>query len=140
LKPKQMMNITTKTKWPDALLIVALALVAGGVRAQDQRSQQPTLADTVTVNDLAGEPDKHLGRVHLVGVVAVVSQGKGFVLVDKREYADCGLACITERGTKKIPVRWSGDAPKLEQTIRVAGILSRSEEGLSFVAQEIGIP
>ncbi|HEY2457197.1 MAG TPA: hypothetical protein VGI13_07860 [Candidatus Acidoferrum sp.] len=140
MKPKQMMNITTKTKWPDALLIVALALVAGGVRAQDQRSQQPTLADAVTVNDLAGEPDKHLGRVHLVGVVAVVSQGKGFVLVDKREYADCGLGCLTESGTKKIPVRWSGDAPKLEQTVRVAGILSRSEEGLSLVAQEIGIP
>lgn len=135
-----MMNIRTKTKWPDALLIVAFALVAGGVRAQDQQSQHPTLADAVTVNDLAAEPDKHLGRVQLVGVVAAVSQGKGFVLVDKREYADCGLACLTEPGTKKIPVRWSGDAPKLEQTVRVVGILSRREEGLSFVAQEIGIP
>jgi hypothetical protein len=94
----------------------------------------------VTVNDLAGKPGEHLGRVQLVGVVAAVSQGKGFVLVDKREYADCGLSCLAEPGTKKIPVRWSGDAPKLEQTIRVAGILSSSEEGLSFVAQEIGIP
>ena len=135
-----MMNITTKTKWPVALLIVAFALVAGGVRAQDQQSQQPTLADAVTVNDLAGKPGENLGRVQLVGVVAAVSQGKGFVLVDKREYADCGLSCLAEPGTKKIPVRWIGDAPKLEQTIRVAGILSTSEEGLSFVAQEIGIP
>ena len=134
------MNITTKTKWPDALLIVAFALVAGGVRAQDQESQQPTLADAVTVNDLAAKPGEHLDRVQLVGVVAAVSQGKGFVLVDKREYADCGLSCFAEPGTKKIPVRWSGDAPKLEQTVRVAGILSRSEEGLSLVAQEIGIP
>jgi hypothetical protein len=28
--------------------------------------------------------------------------------VDKREYADCGLTCLGEPGTKKIPVRWSG--------------------------------
>ena len=132
--------MTTKTKWSCALLTVAFTLVIGGVRAQDQQSQQPMLAGAVTVNDLAAKPGEHLGRVQLVGVVAAVSQGKGFVLVDKREYADCGLACVTEQGTKKIPVRWSGDAPKLEQTIRVAGILSRSEEGLSFVAQEIGIP
>jgi hypothetical protein len=67
-------------------------------------------------------------------------KGKGFVLLDKREYADCGLTCLAEPGTKKIPVRWSGDTPKLEQTVRVAGILSQSEKGLSFVAQEIGIP
>jgi hypothetical protein len=61
------------------------------------------------------------------------------VLVDKREYADGGLSCLTEQGTKKIPVQWSGDAPKLEQTVRVAGILSQRENGLSLVAQEIGI-
>jgi hypothetical protein len=53
--------------------------------------------------------------------------------------ADCGLSCFAEPVTRKIPVRWSGDAPKLEQTVRVAGILSQSEQGLSFVAQEIGI-
>ena len=140
MKPKQMMNITTKIKWPYALLTVAFALVTGGVMAQDQQSEKPRPADAVTVNDLAGKPGEHLGRVQLVGVVAAVSPGKGFVLVDKREYADCGLSCLAEPGTKKIPVRWIGDAPKVEQTIRVAGILSRSEQGLSFVAQEIGIP
>ena len=61
------------------------------------------------------------------------------MLVDRREYADCGLSCLAEPGTSKIPVRWSGDAPKLEQTVRVAGILSKTENGLSFVAQQIGI-
>ena len=132
--------MTTKPKWSGALLIVALLPAICGVGAQDQQSQQQPPAGAVTVNELAEKPGEHLGRVQLVGVVAAVSQGKGFVLVDKREYADCGLACVTEPGTKKIPVRWSGDAPKLEQTIRVTGILSRSEEGLSFVAQEIDIP
>jgi hypothetical protein len=92
----------------------------------------------VSVNDLAKKPDEYLGLVRLVGVVAVVSQGKGFVLVDKSEYADCGLSCLAEPGTKRIPVRWSGDAPKLEQTVRVAGILRQTEKGLSFVAEEVG--
>jgi hypothetical protein len=129
------MNMTTKSKWPGALLAVAITLVAGGVRAQEQLTPE----GAVTVNDLAGKPGEHLGQVQLIGVVGAVSQGQGFVLVDKREYADCGLTCLAEPGTKKIPVRWSGDAPKLEQTVRVAGILSQSEQGLSFVAQEIGI-
>jgi hypothetical protein len=131
--------MTTKSKWLGALLAGAITLVGGGVRAQDQQRQLRTPEVTVTVNDLAGKPGEHLGQVRLIGVVAAVSQGQGFVLVDVREYADCGLSCLTEQGTKKIPVRWSGDAPKLEQTVRVAGILSQSEQGLSLVAQEIGI-
>ena len=131
--------MTTKNKWPGALLAVAITLVAGGVKAQDQQRQQLTPEGAVTVNDLAGKPGEYLGQVRLIGVVAAVSQGQGFVLLDKREYTDCGLSCLAEPGTKKIPVRWSGDAPKLEQTVRVAGILSQREHGLSFVAQEISI-
>src|ERR1700730_4516829 len=131
--------MTTKSKWLGALLAGAITLVGGGVRAQDQQRQLRTPEVTVTVNDLAGKPGEHLGQVRLIGVVAAVSQGQGFVLVDMREYAECGLPFLTEQGTKKIPVRWSGDAPKREQTVRVAGILSQSEQGLSLVAQEIGI-
>jgi hypothetical protein len=133
------MNMTTKNKWPSALLAVVITLVAGGLKAQDQQRQQRTPEGAVTVNDLAGKPGEHLGQVQLIGVVAAVSQGQGFVLVDKREYVNCGLTCLTEPATKKIPVRWSGDAPQLEHTICVTGILRQSEQGFSFVAQEIGI-
>jgi hypothetical protein len=139
LRTKQVLNMTTKNKWPGALLAVAITLVAGAIRAQDQQRQQRTPEGAVSVNDLAGKPGEHLGQVQLIGVVAAVSQGQGFVLVDKSEYADCGLTCVAKPGTKKIPVRWSGDAPKLEQTVRVSGILSQSAQGLSFVAQQIGI-
>jgi hypothetical protein len=69
--------------------------------------------------------------------VAAVSQGNGFVLVDKREYADCGISCIAEPGTKKIPVRWSGDAPKLEETLQVEGTLRQTDKGLSLLAREV---
>jgi hypothetical protein len=106
------MNTTTKNKWLSALLAAAITLIAGSVRAQDQQREQRTPDGAVSVNDLAGKPGEYLGKVQLIGVVAAVSQGQGFVLVDKREYADCGLTCLAEPGTKKIPVRWRGDAPK----------------------------
>ena len=125
-----------KKPWQAGLL--AFALVTGRTEAQDSRPQTTTGA--VTVNDLAAKPGEHLGPVQVVGVVAAVSEGKGFVLVDPREYAACGLSCVAETGTAKIPVRWGGDAPKLEQTLRVAGTLSRTDKGLSFVAQELSRP
>jgi hypothetical protein len=127
----------TPNKRFSLLVTVAVALAAGGISAQDQQLQKPGNATEASVNDLSEKPDRYLGRVQLVGVVAVVSQGKGFLLVDKREYADCGLSCLAEAGTKRIPVSWTGDAPKLEQTVLVVGILRRTEKGLSFVAQEL---
>lgn len=128
--------MAAKSKW--LLLAVVFALFAKGVNGQDQQPQ--TEAGIVSVDDLVGKPTDHLGQVQLVGVVAAVSAGKGFVLVDKREYADCGLSCVAEPGTKKIPVRWSGDVPKLEQTVRVEGTLSQTDKGLSLIAQEVRVP
>lgn len=129
----ELAGMITKTEW--LLLVVVFSLFSQGVNGQDQ---QPQSEDVVlNVNDLAAKPAEHLGQVQLVGVVAAVSQGIGFVLVDKREYADCGISCISEPGTKKIPVRWSGDAPKLEQAVRVEGTLRQTDKGLSLVAQEV---
>jgi hypothetical protein len=128
--------MATKNKW--RLLALLFALFTNGVGGQDQQSQNGV--GIVSVNDLVGKPADHLGQVQLVGVVAAVSEGKGFVLVDKREYADCGLSCVAEPATKKIPVRWSGDAPKLEQTVRVEGTLRQTDKGLSLVAQEVRVP
>jgi hypothetical protein len=119
------------------LVALAVSIVAAGISAQDLQPQKQAATAEVSVNDLAVKPRDYLGPVQLVGVVAVISQGKGFVLVDKREYADCGLSCLAEPGTKRIPVGWAGDAPKLEQTVRVAGVLHQTEKGLSFVAQEV---
>jgi hypothetical protein len=133
----QAMKMIRDKRRAGLVIAVAVILVAVGVSAQDQQPQKQTRAAEVSVNDLAEKPGEYLGPVQLVGVVALVSQGKGFVLVDKREYADCGLSCLAEPGTKRVPVRWSGDAPKPEQTVRVAGILSRTEKGLSFDGQEV---
>ena len=125
--------MATKTKW--LLLAVVFSLFTKGLNGQDQQPQ--TGGAIVDVNDLVTKPAEHLGPVQLVGVVAAVSQGNGFVLVDKREYAGCGISCLAEPGTRKIPVRWSGDAPKLEQTVRVEGTLHQTDKGLSLIAQEV---
>jgi hypothetical protein len=37
-------------------------------------------------------------------------------------------------------VRWSGAAPKLEETVRVDGILRQTDKGLSLVAEEVRAP
>jgi hypothetical protein len=125
------------TKNKSLLLMLTFSLFTLGVYGEDQQSE--SAGGILTVNDLAAKPAEHLGEVRLVGVVAAVSQGSGFVLVDKREYADCGISCISEPGTKKIPVRWSGDAPKLEQTVQVDGTLQQTDKGLSLVAKDIGV-
>ena len=121
-----------KNKW--LLIAVVFFLFTKGTNGQNQVAQT---GSAIGVDDLVTEPVGHLGQIQLVGVVAAVSQGTGFVLVDKREYAECGISCISEPGTKKIPVRWSGDAPKLEQTVRVDGTLRQTDKGLSLVAQEV---
>lgn len=122
-----------KNKW--IYLAFVFSIFAQRVNGQDQQPRSE--GAILSVNDLATRPVEHLGQIQLVGVVAAVSQGNGFVLVDKREYADCGISCIAEPGTKKIPVRWSGDAPKLEQTVRVDGTLRQTDKGLSLVAREV---
>lgn len=93
-----------------------------------------------TVNQVAAKPADHLGALRIIGVVATVTPGKGFLLVDEHEYSECGLSCLKESGTKRIPVQWGGDSPKLEQLVQVQGILSRSDKGLSFAAEKIDKP
>ena len=69
--------------------------------------------------------------------MAVVKAGQGFTIVDKREYAACGLSCLNEPHTRKIPVRWNGDPPKLQQTVRITGVLEQSDRGLVFSAKNL---
>ena len=63
------------------LVALAVSIVAAGICAQDQQPQKQAAAAEVSVNDLAAKPGDYLGPVQLVGVVAVISQGRGFVLL-----------------------------------------------------------
>jgi hypothetical protein len=101
------------------------------------KAKTPVPEKTVTVNDLAAKPATYMGRVAIVGVVGTVEAGKGFVLIDNKEYSECGLSCLTEAGTKKIPVRWTGAAPKVESPVRVDGALAKTDKGLAFTATAV---
>ena len=121
--------------------ILPLAIAATGILAFCADAQQaidsisPASSGATTVNDLAATPSAYLGQVAVIGVVAAIKPGQGFTIVDQREYADCGLSCLNEPDTKKIPVRWDGDPPKLQQTLRITGVLEKSDHGLIFSAK-----
>jgi hypothetical protein len=100
-------------------------------------SASPASSSETTVNDLAADPSAYLGQVAVVGVVAAVKAGQGFSIVDKREYAACGLTCFNEPDTRKIPVRWDGAPPKMQETVRITGVLERSDRGLVFSAKNV---
>ena len=123
--------------------IVTFATMAIGILATCAVAQQatdstsPASSGATTVNDLAADPSAYLGQVAVVGVVAAVKAGQGFTIVDKREYAACGLSCFSEPDTRKIPVRWGGDPPKLQQTVRITGVLEKSDRGLVFSAKNV---
>jgi len=123
--------------------IVTLTLIAIGILATCSDAQQaivttsPTSSGATTVNDLAANPSAYLGQVAVIGVVAAVKAGQGFTIVDNREYAACGLSCLDEPDTRRIPVRWHGDPPKLQQKVRITGVLEKSDRGLVFSAKNL---
>lgn len=128
-----------------AVLALAVAgcgknAVAAGPEVAPQKAapvSATTPAVALTVNDLAAAPASHLGPVALVGVVGTVNGSKGFVVVDTREYKECGLTCLVEPGTKKIPVRWPGAAPAVKDTVRIDGKLTKDAKGFALVADKV---
>jgi hypothetical protein len=123
--------------------IFTFATMAFGIVATCADAQQaidstsPASSGATTVNDLASDPSAYLGQVAVIGVVAAVKAGQGFTIVDKREYAACGLSCFNEPDTRKIPVRWDGAPPRLQQTVRITGVLEKSDLGLVFSAKNV---
>jgi hypothetical protein len=118
--------------------LVAAGILSTCVYAQEQiDSSSPTIGRAISVDDLASSPSAHLGKVAVVGVVAAVKPGQGFTIVDEREYSDCGLSCLNEPDTRKIPVRWEGAPPRLQQTVHITGLLEKSDRGLVFSAENV---
>ena len=97
-----------------------------------------TAKKPLDVDIVAGKPAAHVGKVSVVGVVATSKAKEGFLLIGLREYRECGLSCLTEPGTKKLPVRWSGAAPKIKDTVHVEGTIVRTDKGFTFTAKKVG--
>ncbi len=119
------------------VLFIPVALIAIGVSVYAAELNTPKTGKPLSVNELAANPGAHSGLVSVVGVVGTVNPGKGFVLIDSKEFQDCGLSCLTEPGTKKIPFLWSGAAPQVKQTVHVDGILEKTAKGFSIKAEKV---
>jgi len=117
------------------LTIIALAAVTSAAYAQEPIT--PKAVKPLTVNELAPNPAAHLGRVSVVGVVGTVNPGKGFMLIDSREFNGCDLSCLSDPGTNKIPFLWTGAAPQLKQSVLVEGILEKTSSGFSLKAEKV---
>ena len=118
-----------------AVIIIALVAIMAAAYAQEPNT--PKAVKPLTVDELAANPAAHSGHVSVVGVVGTVNPGKGFVLVDSREFKNCGLSCLTEPGTNKIPFLWSGATPQVKQTVQVDGILEKTAKGFSIKAEKV---
>lgn len=114
--------------------MVALTVTAGAFA--EERDTSNTVKP-LTVDELASNPAVHLGRVSVIGVVGTVNPGKGFVLVDRKEFNACGLSCLTEPGTNKLAFIWTGISPQVKQTVRVDGMLEKTAKGFSLKAEKV---
>ena len=110
---------------------------AAGTISTPPRASSVAVIPPLTVSDLAKGAAAHLGPVSVVGVVGIVSPGKSFVMVDSREFKECGLNSLTEAEAKKLPVRWTGMAPKVTDTVRVEGTVAQTNKGLTFTAEKV---
>ncbi len=116
---------------------VILAFLAFAIAAYAESPSTAKSAKPLTVNELAANPAAHSGRISVVGGVGTVNPGKGFVMVDSREFKNCGLSCLTEPGTNKIPFVWTGASPQVKQTVQVDGILEKTVKGFSIKAEKV---
>ena len=118
-------------------VLVVIAFIAFTSPTFAAESNMPNAGKPLSVDELAASPAAHSGRVSVVGVVGTVNPGKGFVLVDTREFKNCGLSCLTEPGTNKIPFVWAGVSPQVKQTVQVDGILEKTAKGFSIKAEKV---
>ncbi len=116
-------------------IIIAVVAVTAATYAEEPNT--PKAVKPLSVDELAANPGAHRGRISVVGVVGIVNPGKGFVLVDSREFENCGLSCLTEPGTNKIPFVWTGAAPQVKQTVQVDGTLEKTVKGFSIKAEKV---
>ena len=118
-------------------ILILIAFIAVTSAAYAEEPNTPKAVKPLTVNELSANPAAHFGRVSVVGVVGTVNPGKGFMLVDSREFKNCGLSCLTEPGTNKIPFIWTEVAPQVEQTVQVDGLLEKTTKGFSIKAEKV---
>ncbi len=117
-------------------LAFAVAVPFSNAFGQSTNAPLPKLPSPA-VRDLAAHPSAHVGQLALTGVVGIVNPGKGFVLVDMKEYQNEGFNCLATDEPTKISVRWTGTAPKVREKVRVKGRLAKQTTGYAFTGEKV---
>ena len=118
--------------------------VDAGMRIQKAASWRPVLKNLtmlhVTRFRQQVEIVDMIGRTELASVLNAVHECASHPrepLVDVREFKNCGLSCLTEPGTSKVPFIWTGATPQVKQTVQVVGVLEKTAKGFSIKAEKV---
>lgn len=117
------------------VLVLAVA-VAVGWWIRRSPEDAPVRGAVPGVHELMRNVDRYRdGPTRVKGVVSHLSaDGQGITLIDVVDFEECGLC---DCAPLKLPVRWSGNMPGLEETVLVEGEVQESEGGLIFAARHI---
>ena len=106
------------------LFLLGTIMVIGGCKAgnqQENNTETPSI--TVNVDDFAADRQAYSGYIAMNGIVSSVNnQQSSFVIIDKREYIECGgdLTCADNYLTILVPTdKFSGLLPEIEDEVLV---------------------
>ena len=87
------------------------------------------------VEELMQHVEQHRGMLRVEGVVSAVGADKDvFALIDTRELRECG---VTTCARFKLPVRWTGEMPRVGEIVRVEGEVQEQDGKRVFVARKL---
>ena len=103
---------------------------AGGNEPAPSKAQ-PILG----VDELMKRVDQHPGTVVVEGVVSSASAEKELLaLIDVKEFKRCKTTTCPKL---RLPVRWSGAMPEVEDAVQVEGQVEESDGKLVFLAKSL---
>ena len=116
------------------LLVTAGSMVAynqAGGEGPAPSEAQPALG----VDEFMKQVDQHRGTVAVKGVVSSTSAEKELLaLIDVKEFEKCKRTSCSKL---RLPVRWAGAMPELEDAVRVEGQVQESDGKLVFLAKSL---
>jgi hypothetical protein len=118
-----------------AMKLVAVILLAGFTMAMSGRPKGVGGNKPLNVDWVASDPSAYKGTFKIKGVVSSVSASKStFVMIDLREYAECGIVTCA---SKYVRVRYKGKLPRVIDKLIVTGEMVQHGRGYLFEAKEL---
>ncbi len=101
-----------------------------------QHAESPLSSEAgVGVDKFMTNVDRYRGVVRVEGVVSATSPTEGtLAIIDSKEFKECE---VTTCARLMLPVRWSGEMPRVRDTVQVTGSMQKSGGKLVFVATEL---